>query len=238
MEFGPLRRLSPGESTTSRLASPGSFRPQGFSPSRRFSPRQDLPALFHAGNALGVCPPGGFPRRQVPALVTPRSPHGVAPRSPPKRAPGHSPRALACLAGVVGRLQGLAPSADPYRTAGEVPNRRPIPSWASPLQGFSRHPPGRGKPRSAHALPPLGLRPRFDGEISAEPFADRTRFSVLPDGRGRSPLSSCASPLEVSGLPSPSCYRHELAGRRISSARARTLPHDPMLLWVTSRLPH
>jgi hypothetical protein len=77
MEFCPLRRMSPSESTGPRLASPSMFRPQGFPPSRRFPPRQDLPALFHAGNAHGVCPSGVFPHCQVPRLVAVGDPHGV-----------------------------------------------------------------------------------------------------------------------------------------------------------------
>lgn len=77
LEFAPLRRLSPDESTIPWLASPGAFRPQGFPPSRRLAPRSDLPALFHAGNAPGVCPSGVFPHHRVPELVAPGFPHDV-----------------------------------------------------------------------------------------------------------------------------------------------------------------
>jgi hypothetical protein len=70
----PLRRLSPTESTVPRLASPGPFRPQGLSPSRRLAPRSDLPALFRAGNALGVSPFRGFPPPPAPEARHPGPP--------------------------------------------------------------------------------------------------------------------------------------------------------------------
>jgi hypothetical protein len=44
-----LRSVS---ATRPGFASPGTFRPQGFSPSRRLSPRTVCPALFHAGALL------------------------------------------------------------------------------------------------------------------------------------------------------------------------------------------
>jgi len=85
MESLPLRRLSPRESTPPRFASPGTFRPQGFSPSRRFTPRQDLPALFQTGNALGVRPSGVFPRCQVPRLLAVKLPSWrLLLRAPPR----------------------------------------------------------------------------------------------------------------------------------------------------------
>jgi len=50
-ESSPLRRVPCG-SCAPGLASPGSFRPQGFSPSRRLAPRLTCPALFRAGALL------------------------------------------------------------------------------------------------------------------------------------------------------------------------------------------
>jgi len=62
----PLRRLSPGESTPPRLASPGTFRPQGFSPSRRLAPRLDVRPCFMPETPMGFRPSGVSPHRQVP----------------------------------------------------------------------------------------------------------------------------------------------------------------------------
>ena len=67
--FLPLRRLSSGESTPPRLASPGTFRPQGFSPSRRITPRLNARPCFMPETPMGFRSPGGFPHRQVHRLV-------------------------------------------------------------------------------------------------------------------------------------------------------------------------
>jgi hypothetical protein len=64
----PLRRLSPSESTRPRLTSPGTFRPQGFSPSRRITPRSDARPCFMPVTSMGFCPPGVYPHCQVPQL--------------------------------------------------------------------------------------------------------------------------------------------------------------------------
>jgi hypothetical protein len=67
--FLPLRRLSSGESTPPRLASPGTFRPQGFAPSRRIPPRLNARPCFMPETPMGFRSPGGFPHRQVHRLV-------------------------------------------------------------------------------------------------------------------------------------------------------------------------
>ena len=72
--FLPLRRMDPSESTPPRLASPGTFRPQGFAPSRRFPPRSDLRPYFIPVAPLGFCSTGIFPHCQVPELVAPWMP--------------------------------------------------------------------------------------------------------------------------------------------------------------------
>lgn len=72
--FLPLRRMNPSESTPPRFASPGTFRPQGFAPSRRFPPRSDLRPYFMPVAPLGFCSTGIFPHCQVPELVAPWMP--------------------------------------------------------------------------------------------------------------------------------------------------------------------
>jgi hypothetical protein len=53
MEFLPLRRVSPSESTPRRFATPTTFRPQGFSPSRRFAPRSNAQPCFMLVTPMG-----------------------------------------------------------------------------------------------------------------------------------------------------------------------------------------
>ena len=75
----PLRRMSSGESTSPRLASPGTFRPQGFSPSRRFAPRPSARPCFMPVTPLGFCSSGIFPHSQVLRLPPRDYPLGVSP---------------------------------------------------------------------------------------------------------------------------------------------------------------
>lgn len=80
MEFLPLRRLSPSESTPRRFATPTTFRPQGFSPSRRLAPRSDARPCFMPVTPMGFRSPGVFPRCQVPPARRPWNyPLGVSP---------------------------------------------------------------------------------------------------------------------------------------------------------------
>jgi hypothetical protein len=72
--FVPLRRLSLSKSTQPRFATPSTFRPQGFSPSRRFPPRSDVRPCFVPVTPMGFRSPGGFPHCQVPGFVTPEIP--------------------------------------------------------------------------------------------------------------------------------------------------------------------
>jgi hypothetical protein len=53
MEFLPLRRISPSESTPRRLATPTTFRPQGFAPSRRLTPRSNAQPCFMPVTPMG-----------------------------------------------------------------------------------------------------------------------------------------------------------------------------------------
>jgi len=80
MEFFPLRRVSPSESTPRRHATPTTFRPQGFSPSRRFSPRSNARPCFMPVTSMGFHSPGVFPHCQVhPARHRVDYPPGVSP---------------------------------------------------------------------------------------------------------------------------------------------------------------
>jgi len=56
--FHPLQRLRNRGSGPRGLASPATFRPQRFARSRRLTPRDTFPGLFHPGNALEVPPSG------------------------------------------------------------------------------------------------------------------------------------------------------------------------------------
>jgi hypothetical protein len=67
----PLRRISPSESTQPRLTSPGTVRPQGFSPSRRLAPRLNARSCFIPVTPMGFCSPGTFPHNQVPCASAP-----------------------------------------------------------------------------------------------------------------------------------------------------------------------
>jgi hypothetical protein len=61
MEFLPLRRISSSESTPRRFATPTTFRPQGFAPSRRLSPRSNARPCFMPVTPMGFPPFRGFP---------------------------------------------------------------------------------------------------------------------------------------------------------------------------------
>jgi hypothetical protein len=69
MEFLPLRRLSPSESTSRRLATPTTFRPQGFSPSRRFAPRPNARPCFMPVTPMGFALQGFSPTVRSRQLV-------------------------------------------------------------------------------------------------------------------------------------------------------------------------
>lgn len=80
MEFLPLRRISPSESTPRRFATPTTFRPQGFAPSRRLTPRSNARSCFIPVTPMGLCPSGVFPRCQVsPAYHQREYPLDVSP---------------------------------------------------------------------------------------------------------------------------------------------------------------
>lgn len=61
----PLRRINSSESTKPRFASPGTFRPQGFSPSRQFTPRLNARPCFMPETPMGFRSTRGFPHNQV-----------------------------------------------------------------------------------------------------------------------------------------------------------------------------
>jgi hypothetical protein len=134
--FLPLRRLSSGESTPPRLASPGTFRPQGFTPSRRLTPRLNARPCFVPETPMGFPLSRGFPSPPGPADSSPRDyPLGVLPphqRIVDARRP--SPHAETRFSDLC-RLQGLAPTVNPYhhRTVTSL-------AMADPLLSFSASP--------------------------------------------------------------------------------------------------
>jgi hypothetical protein len=121
MEFLPLRRLSPSESTCRRFATPTTFRPQGFAPSRRFTPRPNARPCFIPVTPMGFHSPGVFPHCQVSRAPRSRDyPLDVfssAPRSKLRNAGRLILRNLSkeTASQAFIRLQGLAPTANPYR---------------------------------------------------------------------------------------------------------------------------
>jgi hypothetical protein len=117
--LAPLRRLSTSEFTPPRFATPGTFRPQGFSPSRRLTPRPHLQPCFRLVTPLGFPLSRGFPSLLGSASSSPRnaflafhprdaviitaSIEAFADNDPASRI---TPRTA--------RLQGFAPTVNPY----------------------------------------------------------------------------------------------------------------------------
>jgi hypothetical protein len=130
----PLRRLSPGESTPPRLASPGTFRPQGFAPSRRFAPRLNARPCFMPETPMGFFALQGvsltarFPDSSPRNCLLDVSPH----TNESSMRGARTPHAETRFSGLC-RLQGLAPTANPY-------HRRIVTScaMADPLLSFGR----------------------------------------------------------------------------------------------------
>jgi hypothetical protein len=132
----PLRRLSSGESTPPRLASPGTFRPQGFTPSRRLAPRPNVRPCFMPETPMGFSTLQGFSLTarfhgsspwNCPLDVSPRTNVIVDAWRP-------SPHAQTCFSDLF-RLQGFAPTANPY-------HHRTVTScaMADPLLSFGASP--------------------------------------------------------------------------------------------------
>jgi hypothetical protein len=76
VEFGPLRRLSPGESTPPRFANTGYVPSSGFLTLSTACSSPGRPALFQTGGVHGVRSSGVFPRCQVPQFVIAELPPG------------------------------------------------------------------------------------------------------------------------------------------------------------------
>jgi len=64
--FLPLQRHLQRESTHPGFAAPGTFRPRGFAPPRRFPPPEALRVCFAPLAPLGFCPSGVFPPKKPP----------------------------------------------------------------------------------------------------------------------------------------------------------------------------
>jgi hypothetical protein len=119
----------------------------------------NLPALFHAGNALGVFPSGPFPPAE-PSLPFGRGAFLVLTAAHVRsRSPGNPPDRLP-------RLQGFALCVDSTPARRCEPPRGPLPSWVFVVsRDFPPEPARRFRGRS-----PLGLCTR-PGSRSFRPFA-------------------------------------------------------------------
>jgi len=87
-------------------------------PSRRFSPFDAVPALFHAGGAHGICPSELSPLGRFPRVSTWVSPPTVSPSGIPRR-----PKTSGRPDGP--RFLGLVPSESPSRFSGCLAHRSP-----------------------------------------------------------------------------------------------------------------
>lgn len=145
MEFLPLRRLSPSESTPRRLATPTTFRPQGFTPSRRLPPRSNARPCFMPVTSMGFSLQGFSLAVRSIRLVTRwitllafspphRAVNSAMSRHPLLRKPNQGPASRA-----YSRLQGFAPTVNPYRrwtVTSDACGRSP-PELSPPLQGLA-----------------------------------------------------------------------------------------------------
>jgi len=115
--LGPLQRLRHRGFGRRGLAEPATFRPQRFSRSRRFTPRDTCPGLFHPGNAPGVPSSGLCAAREAPTSLEVDCSPAVRPTVT---------RVKLITRARSARLQSLAPPGLPHR-AGRNPSR-PVPS--------------------------------------------------------------------------------------------------------------
>jgi hypothetical protein len=69
--FPPLQRMRSRGFGSRRCPTPATVRPQRFSRSRRFPPRNPVPGLFHPGNAPGFSPSGPWSSRGAVPLSRP-----------------------------------------------------------------------------------------------------------------------------------------------------------------------
>jgi hypothetical protein len=194
MEFLPLRRMSPSESTPRRLATPTTFRPQGFSPSRRIPPRSDARPCFMPvtpmgfalqGFSLTVRSSGSSPKNYPPGVSPPHCRVNSAIRG--ARSPQHSIEGARVTS--LCRLQGLAPTVNPYRrwTVISVANGRSPPELSAPLQGLTHR--LQATPRvtcAALALCPLALKQPVPGRARNQPQARGVRSSGFARKHGTS----------------------------------------------------
>jgi hypothetical protein len=80
MRFGPLQRSRQARSTVPGFASPGRFRPQGFTPSRRFTPSLAVRPCFMPVTLMGLSPPEPSPPTEAVAPLDARNLHDVLPK--------------------------------------------------------------------------------------------------------------------------------------------------------------
>jgi len=101
-----------------------------WAPSRRFSPFDAVPALFHAGGAHGICPSELSPLGRFPGVSTRVSPPTVSPSGIPRR-----PKTSGRPAGP--RFLGFGPSESPSRCSGCLAHRSPDAPLGFALPGSS-----------------------------------------------------------------------------------------------------
>jgi hypothetical protein len=107
MDFRSLQHIKDRGSTYAGFAFPLRSALRVWSPSRRFPPREPVPALFRAGGAPGIRPSELTPPARYPGVTTGEPPHTVSPALlPATEATGRSdgPRFL-----------GFAPCRNPLR---------------------------------------------------------------------------------------------------------------------------
>jgi len=192
MEFLPLRRMSPSESTPRRLATPATFRPQGFAPSRRIPPRSNARPCFMPVTPMGFRSSGVFPRCQVLRLVTEELPSWrfSSALQSKLRNPGRPISACSIKEAYVTslcRLQGFAPTVNPYRrrTVTSIANGRSPPELSAPLQGLAHRFQATSRVTcAALALCPLALKQPAPGQARNQPQTSGARFSGFARSTG------------------------------------------------------
>jgi len=161
---------------------PGTFRPQGFSPSRRLAPRQPARPCFVPERSWSSTPFRAFPSTGAVAPLGALLP-SCHPPPPPSR-PTFAPRdcspvgTVARTGGVECDFKALLPGASPLRWLLAVrPTARPMLSWAS--GPFRVLPPDRvlvcfhRAPPSSFRSVRLGLAPCTDFTGSSESLPGR-----------------------------------------------------------------
>jgi hypothetical protein len=175
MDFRSLQHSRDRGSTYAGFACPLRSAPGVWLPPRRLSPREPVPALFHAGGAPGIRPSELSPPARYPDVTTGERPHTVSPAFvPAAEATGRSdgPRFL-----------GFAPCRSPSRPNVCLARRTPDAPLGFTLPGpankrlrpdFAGHPLTRFADRTTHA-PPAGASESRSTSVWPHPHAMQAR---------------------------------------------------------------